>query len=722
MATVVLTVAGGLIGGPFGASLGGLIGNAIDHQLLFRQGPREGSRLADLRVQTSSYGTPIPRLFGTIRVAGCVLWATDLIEHRATEGGGKGRPATTAYSYTASFAVALSTRPVRDVGRIWADGQLLRGAAGDFKVRTGFRLHRGEEDQPVDPLIAALEGADRAPAHRGTAYVVFEDLELASFGNRIPQLSFEVIADPAPVPAGAVAEALGGVAADGLDTLLAGFSAQESTRTTLEALCAATGAWVRSDGAGVRLQAGQGAARAMADRGVGADAQPSGRGVRAIPAADSAPRRLRIGYYDPARDYQAGVQQASRPGAGHRETRIDLPAVLDAAAAKAIATGALARTDLARERRTLMLGWDALALAPGDRITIEGAPGQWRVDRWALENMVVKLDCVPIAEAPRQAAASAGRAVAAPDVRRGSTILLPFELPPLDEVPSTAPNLVVAAAGSEPGWRRAALLASLDGGTSWAPAGETAYPAILGSVTVPPPPARAALIDQAGQAVIELARPDMVLANADLAALDAGANLAMLGEELLQFGRAEWLGGARWRLSQLWRGRRGTEAAIGSQLPGDRFVLVTRDTIKSLDLRAAIGASVALLAQGVTDPADAAPVRAVARGISLLPPAPVQLRARRVGDETEVRWVRRSRLGWVWRDGVDVPLGEESERYQVEIGSAGGGSRIAVLDAPSLLLAADERAVPLTLIVRQIGTYGMSPSAQLSLPRLGDDR
>ena len=32
-----------------------------------------------------------------------------------------------------------------------------------------------------------------APAYRGLAYVVFERLPLANFGNRIPQLSFEVV-------------------------------------------------------------------------------------------------------------------------------------------------------------------------------------------------------------------------------------------------------------------------------------------------------------------------------------------------------------------------------------------------------------------------------------------------------------------------------------------------------------------------------------------------
>ena len=72
---------------------------------------RQGPRLGDLAVQTSSYGTPIPKIFGTMRVAGTVIWATDLAEHRSTSGG-KGRPKATTYSYSASFAVALSARPV----------------------------------------------------------------------------------------------------------------------------------------------------------------------------------------------------------------------------------------------------------------------------------------------------------------------------------------------------------------------------------------------------------------------------------------------------------------------------------------------------------------------------------------------------------------------------------------------------------------------------------
>ena len=50
--------------------------------------------------------------------------------------------------------------------------------------------------QDADSLIVAKEGGE-APAYRGTAYVVFERMPLAEFGNRIPQLSFEVFR---PVP------------------------------------------------------------------------------------------------------------------------------------------------------------------------------------------------------------------------------------------------------------------------------------------------------------------------------------------------------------------------------------------------------------------------------------------------------------------------------------------------------------------------------------------
>ena len=203
MATLVLTVVGGIVGGPVGAAIGAYAGQQIDAQI-FKPKGREGPRLADLKIQASTYGQQVPKLFGTMRVAGSVIWATDLLERRSKRGGGKGRPSMTEFSYAVSFAVALSSRRIRAIRRIWADGNLLRGSSGSFSERCTFRWYEGSEDQATDPLIAAAVGMDSASAFRGLAYAMFEELELANFGNRIPSLTFEVEADDGDVDAGVI--------------------------------------------------------------------------------------------------------------------------------------------------------------------------------------------------------------------------------------------------------------------------------------------------------------------------------------------------------------------------------------------------------------------------------------------------------------------------------------------------------------------------------------
>ncbi|MGJ3629197.1 phage BR0599 family protein [Sphingomonas sp. MMS24-JH45] len=290
MATLVLTTVGGAIGGPVGAAIGAVLGQGIDRALLFPAPMRTGPRLTELSVQTSSYGTPVPRIFGTMRVAGSVIWATDLIETRTNQRGGKGRPGTTTYSYAASFAVALSARPIREVRRIWAEGKLLRGAAGDWKSATGFRLHRGTEEQMPDPLIASLV-AD-APAHRGIAYAVFEELQLADFGNGIPSLTFELVAEDDPVRVGAIAREIGegAVTGDGPDDTVIGFAASgSSVAGALGALQDIAQAWAVPAGAAIRIDNRPGAARTV-EAGVA-------RSVRE--PVETVPVALSASHYDP---------------------------------------------------------------------------------------------------------------------------------------------------------------------------------------------------------------------------------------------------------------------------------------------------------------------------------------------------------------------------------------------------------------------------------------
>ncbi|MFZ5746389.1 MAG: phage tail protein [Pseudomonadota bacterium] len=722
MATLVLTVAGGAIGGPIGAAIGASLGNAIDRQLLFVPKGREGPRLSELAVQTSSYGTQIPRLFGTIRVAGSVIWATDLVEHRSTSGG-KGRPTTTSYSYTASFAVAISARPVVTVRRIWADGALLRGAAGDLKVLTGYRLHTGGEDQPVDPLIAAAEGIAQTPAHRGIAYAVFEDMDLAGFGNRIPSLTFEVVADEAPVRVGAIAEQLGEGRVRAVDatTALLGFSAHGATlAAVLDTLAGATGGWFAPGDGAMLLHAGDGMAAAVADRGVRAAGGEDARRQRAIAAADSVPRMLTLRHYDVARDYQAGVQRAERPGAGAQEARLELPAVLSAQDAKAIAEASLARFDVERARRTVRLGNEGVAIVPGGRLRIGPGAETWRVVRASFERGVVALECVALAPAPLPQAAASGRAVTAPDLHLGETVLAAFELPPIDDTPATVLQLAVAAAGTGAGWRSAALATSYDGGGQWNDLGAAAAPAVMGYVEIPPGHAPAQIEDRVNDLVVTLANAEMSLRDADRDALDRGANLAMVGNELLQFGYAVSLGGNAWRLSRLWRGRRGTEAAIVVHAWREPFVLIERESLGVFaQPGVAPGSSVNVSALGAGD-AAAVEVQARLDGVSILPLSPAHLRAQPAGDAgMRLNWVRRSRAGWRWLDGVDAPLSEEREAYRVAAQSAAGLWEQEVGE-PTVLVPAHLFAAPCTVSIRQVGAAGLSAPATILVPSMGE--
>ncbi|WP_022721070.1 glycoside hydrolase/phage tail family protein [Rhodopseudomonas sp. B29] len=202
MASLVLSVAGGAVGALFGPAgaiagriAGALAGNVLDNALFGGGDSKvEGPRLADLDIMASTEGAPIPRVYGRARLSGQVIWATRLEEVVTTQqssSGGKGfggpTTTTTTYTYFANLAVGLCEGPIGRVARIWADGKPLDLSA------VNFRVHRGSEDQTPDDLIVAKQGGGNAPAYRGLAYVVFERLALADFGNRIPQLSFEII-------------------------------------------------------------------------------------------------------------------------------------------------------------------------------------------------------------------------------------------------------------------------------------------------------------------------------------------------------------------------------------------------------------------------------------------------------------------------------------------------------------------------------------------------
>jgi hypothetical protein len=202
MATLLLTALAPTLSAGLGIGLGlaqtglALVGGFIDRALLgsmAKTSAQEGPRLESLKVTSSSEGTPVLRVYGKARIGGQLIWASKLKEVRTTEeaGGGKGvggggGQEVTKYTYFANFAVGLCEGEISGIGRIWADGKEIN--LSDYT----FRLYKGTSTQMPDSLIESVEGSGNTPAYRGLAYIVFENMPLEKYGNRVPNFNFEV--------------------------------------------------------------------------------------------------------------------------------------------------------------------------------------------------------------------------------------------------------------------------------------------------------------------------------------------------------------------------------------------------------------------------------------------------------------------------------------------------------------------------------------------------
>jgi hypothetical protein len=212
--SIVLGVVGAIIGAvvtrtPQGAMIGWTIGSTLGAvgEMVFAGTDTvvtKGPRIFDLAIQTSNYGMDIPKVYGISRFAGNVIWAADLREKRKIRHL-DGDAEFWEYNYYANFAIGLCEGEIAGVQRIWMDGKLwldLRnslelGTTVTSSIQRGDRyaVYPGSETQTADPTIVSFLGADETTAYRGLAYIVFNDLPVRNYGNRVPEVTVEVIAN-----------------------------------------------------------------------------------------------------------------------------------------------------------------------------------------------------------------------------------------------------------------------------------------------------------------------------------------------------------------------------------------------------------------------------------------------------------------------------------------------------------------------------------------------
>ncbi|MEV5021426.1 hypothetical protein MRBLMA1_001248 [Sphingobium sp. LMA1-1-1.1] len=173
----------------------------------------EGPRLTDLSVSLGDPGDQKNYFLGTRRFDSCsFLFAEDLREvkkKRKTKGGKYNQ-----YKYFGTWANHIADHPVDAVTRIWLDKHLVYDATGGGPISAFaaggvyadlseyLRFMLGAEDQEPDPrmllTIEAQHGEGSCPAYRGQSLVMWEEVPLEKFGNRLPQPTIEAVTSAAP--------------------------------------------------------------------------------------------------------------------------------------------------------------------------------------------------------------------------------------------------------------------------------------------------------------------------------------------------------------------------------------------------------------------------------------------------------------------------------------------------------------------------------------------
>ena len=251
---------------------------------------------------------------------------------------------------------------------------------------------------------------------------------------------------------------------------------------------------------------------------------------------------------------------------------------------------------------------------------------------------------------------------------------LPLDMPLIRDADNNPGWWVAAAPGVGDLWPGAAVLGSWDG-VSFSKLADTTDAAVFGETTT-------ALGNWTGGNVFDTTNSVTVSINGEASSYTRAAMLAdlslgvwLIGSEVIRARTATLVSAGVYRLSNLIRGFRGTAWAMGTHVVGERAVLINSALRRVATQQSHIG----LERQVKAITAGLAQTTATAEaftdtGIALKPFAPVDLKGAwdvGTGDLT-LAWRRHPRLSHRFlAPGIEPPLGETSELYDVEIWDTG---------------------------------------------------
>ncbi|MFO1242119.1 MAG: phage tail protein [Rickettsiales bacterium] len=386
------------------------------------------------------------------------------------------------------------------------------------------------------------------------------------------------------------------------------------------------------------------------------------------------PRDINIIYINRLNQYQAGTQIATREYADTQDVdTLSLPIVMTDQEAKAIADRSLYLRWMERTQYRFYLGMGHAHLEPTDVISIteDDIMHTMRITRMLADRGRIRVDAVAedvtIYETNAVAGNTPGLITATDPV--SVTRLELLDLPALPSDNAEDAYLRYGVTGEGRGWRGAVLYRSDDAGANYAVMDALDVPAVIGTaITSIGSFSEGNCFDHTNSLIVSLIGNGELQSVTELAVLN-GANAAILGDEIIQFTTAVELAPGKYQLSHFLRGRLGTEWAVNSHVAGEKFVLL--DGRLGKEKMPLSGFGISKLYKPVTiggTLGSAASQSFTYIGRSFKPYAPVHVAGSRDGSgNLTISWVRRTRLGGEWRDGVDILLAETAEKYEIDI-------------------------------------------------------
>lgn len=733
MARVVLPIAGAVVGSfwgnpQLGWAIGSAIGNAVDPQVI------KGPSIGEISQQTSQEGVPRPIVYAlSPPIAGNIIATSEPRIVRKSQRQGKGGPKVETESVFRTYAVGVSEGPIDgEFVRVWRNGILVYDArsgvtADNTKFLQRARFFTGAWDQNPSPDLEAISGVGTTPAYRGTAYMVMADDDLTDMRGAIPQYVFQItgfFGDTVPLPslvealcerAGATQIDVSDIAGDvrGL-TVTNAYPVYSALKSLSEVFLFDPSNY---DGIIHFIPRGQNSVATITEDDMLDDEEDIEQEKRSD--AIAIPRALHLNYNDVDGGLNTDKQTSERAGDRRSIGEVSLQTAVILNADEAARTVAINHKVLIEDQKgelKFSLPDSFLKLVPANPIIVQrqGKSERCRIAQADTQDGYQTYLCLR----DRQSAYTsniegipAAPQTPPPSSVVGATLIELLDIHILrDSDDPVGLGYYVAVSGLLDAWQGATVELSLDGGANYIEESTWTTASIMGETTTVLADHPQAYPDEINTVTVRIDTPNAELLETDLEGLLNRENLAIIGNEIIQFANAnETSTEGEWELSYFLRGRKGTYTE--EHPDGTRFVLLERSAL------AFIPADLVQLNRTLTFRAtsfgtntdNGTVVSMTFTGQSQTERAPAYLQARRDGSDVILSWQGVGRLG----AGAQSAHGAYFLGYRVTITD---GSLTQTYDTTEQSLTQDVSAFTgdLTISVQQRNHFtGLGPSIEV---------